>query len=215
MATVALYALDESATIDDALFDVTDKDYKPTVLSLLPFGLAWNPTPNGLMDKLLCALAKMPSRVEKRGLTLIEEMDVRTTEELLDDWERVLGLPGDCDEDPPTTLEDRREAAHAKLTGRDEINEGFFLNLAEDLGYPGATIRPEHNPFQMGVSVMGDSFYSDGGHWTYTFTLILANSTPNDGQLQCLVREYAQAHEIVHFEYPGQAAGVYIIEGPR
>ncbi len=213
MATVELFALDESATIDDALFDVTTEDYKPTVIQVLPDGLAWKPTPSGKMDKLFCAWSKEPSRVEKRGADLIEEMDVRTTEELLPDWERNLGLPGSCT-NPPTTLDDRREAAHAKLTGRDIRNEQFFLDLAADLGYPNASIRREHNPFQMGVSDMGDAFYSDGGHWTYTWTLILLTSTDNDGALQCQMRENAQAHEVVHFEYPGQAAGVFIIENP-
>jgi len=214
MAAVELFTLDESAAIDDALFDVTTEDYKPTVAQLLPLGLAWKVKPGGFMEKLLCALSKEPSRVEKRGLDLIEEMDVRTTEELIDDWERVLGLPGDCDPNPPTLLEDRQEAAHAKLTSRDEINAGFFITLAANLGYPGATIRTEYDPFQMGVSAMGDAFFSDGGHWTYTWTLILLNSTDNDAILQCLVRESAQAHVIVHFEYPGQGVGVFIIENP-
>lgn len=215
MPVVDIFAEDYSGTIDATTFDVVSDDYKRVVPQFLPLGLAWKVKPGGTMDKLHCALAKEPSRVEFRGLNVLEEFDPRTSQELLEDWERVLGLPDPCDDDPSTVLADRQEAAHAKLTARDEVNESFFIELADDLGYPGATIRQEHAPFECGISDCGDALQGWQGHWTYTWTLILLNSTDNDKTLQCLVRLYAQAHIIVHFEYPGQAAGVFIIEAPN
>ena len=214
MAIVNIYALDDNASLEDGLFDVVTDDYKASIQKFLPFGLAWNIKKGGLMDKLYCAMAYEPSRVERRGRDLIEEMDVRTTQELLEDWERVLGLPGDCSPVVVQTDDDRREAAHAKLANKSSSNEQFFLDLAANLGYPGATIRHEHNPFECGISACGDALQGWQGGWTYTWTLIAGVSTPNDALLQCLLREAAQAHVTLHFEYPGQAAGVFIIESP-
>ena len=219
MPPVDLYALDDNAALDDGLFDVVTDDYKFSILQFLPQGLAWNPTPGGLMDKLFCALSFEPSRVERRGLDLLEEYDPRTTQELLEDWERVLDLPGDCDPPGTQTDDERRAAVLAKLTQQAFSSVPFFLDLASDLGYPSAQIIHEHDPFECGISVCGDALKGDEGHWTYTWTLITGATSANDAILQCLVREAAQAHVVVHFVYPGQTyPGVvpadFIIENP-
>lgn len=219
MATVDLYALGYSGSIDDSPFDVVTSDYKYSLWQFLLQGLAWKPKPGGLMDKLFCALSYEPSRVERRALDLLEEYDPATMQELLEDWERVLNLPGDCVEPSTQTEDDRREAILAKLTQSSASSEPFFLQLASDLGYASASIVHEHNPFECGVSACGDPLQHDEGGWTYTWTLIAGDTTPNDGILQCLIREVAQAHVTVHFVYPGQtypgeSPADFIIESP-
>lgn len=202
MPDVDIYALDESATIDDGFFDVVHKDYFQVLRQLLPQGFAWNIKPGGVMERLLCALGYEPARVERRAAELIEEADPRTTEELLPDWERIAGLPGACNTNPPTTLEGRRAALVAKLTERVAESRTFFLALAAELGYPLAEIRHEHQPFQCGISRCGDPLQGWHGQWTYAWTLIANATTENDDTLRCLVLEYAQAHTTVLFEFP-------------
>jgi uncharacterized protein YmfQ (DUF2313 family) len=205
-----LFGLEDSASLDDGIFDVVTKDYAHTILQFYPNGRAWIIKLKGVFDNLLCAWSFEPSRVERRGRDLISESDPLKTQELLEDWERVLGLPGDCEE-PPSTLEGRQSAVHAKLTQKSFSSITFFLRLADRLGYPFAIIRNEHKPFQCGISVCGDALQGHHGHWTYTWTLITNDTTENDATLRCLVREAAQAHAIVHFEFPGQET---IVEAP-
>jgi uncharacterized protein YmfQ (DUF2313 family) len=205
MPDVDFQSLDENATEDQGVFDVTTDDYCPTWPQLLPRGFAWKPKPGGIMDRLFCALAQEASRIERRGRDLIEEMDPRTTQELLEDWERVLALPGPCVENPPTTVEGRRAAVHAKLANQQFSSRTFFLELAEDLGYPNATISSLHDPFICGGSVCGDPLQGHHGSWTYAWLFTANDTSENDEQLRCLIRESAQAHVIVHFDFPGQS----------
>lgn len=202
MPEVELGSGEFSGSQDDGLFDVIFEDYCTVTRQLSPEGFAWQIKPGGVMAKLLCALGYEASRIERRVSELLEEVDPRTTEELLPDWERNAGLPGKCNTNPPSTLEGRREALHAKLTERVSDSPSFFLALADGLGYPNAEIRREHAPFQCGISACGDALQGHHGHWTYAWTLIANDTTENDDTLRCLVLDYAQLHTVVLFEFP-------------
>lgn len=177
----------------------TTEDYCQVLKQLLPQGHAWRLKPDGVFEKLICALGLEFSRVERRMRDLIRESDVRESYELLEDWERLLGLP-DCAETPATTAA-RQAAAHAKLTARSSGNEPFFLAMAARLGYPAAEIRREYDPF-LCTSNCDHSLRGWDGSWGVTWTLVANATGPNDDTLECMVRAYAQAHEIVLFEYP-------------
>lgn len=197
---IDIFALDDSASFDDGEFDVVNENFVPVINQLFPTGPIWTWRPGGVMEGLIRALSYEPSRVEQRALQLLSEMDPRTTEELIDDWESYLGLPGQ-NLNPPTDLEDRQEAVHAKFTSRSVGNEPFFLELADSLGYPSAEIRREGRPFRCGSSC-GDSLRGYRGYWLDTWTLIANLSTANDETLQLFVNHYKQDQEIVLFEFP-------------
>lgn len=202
MPDVDMFASDDAATIDDGLFDVTTEDYAFSIEQLLPQGLAWNFKPGGVAKQLFRALGLEFSRIERRVRELIEEADPRTTQELLADWERVAGLPAICEGgDAPTTIEGRQAALHTKLTARPSGNAPFFLGIAESLGYPDAEIRYEGDPF-LCTDPCTDGLYGHEGGWLYFWTLVANASGDNDATLQCLVRDYAQAHEITAVEFP-------------
>lgn len=176
--------------------------YLAMFVKLLPTGHAWRLDPDGVVMKLLRGLAQECARVEQRARDLIEEMDVRTAtaEGLLPDWERVLGLPEKCGT-PPTTLDARRRAAHAKLTQRSVGTVPFMLELAAKLGYPDAEILSANDPFVC-TSECTHALYGADGFWDSTFLLLPNGTTENDGTLHCLVQQFAQAHEIAIFEEP-------------
>jgi uncharacterized protein YmfQ (DUF2313 family) len=74
---------------------------------------------------------------------ILIEADPRTTYELLADWERVAGLPGECVASLAQTVEQRRAALVAKLVERGGQSRAYFIALAAKLGYT-VTITEYH-----------------------------------------------------------------------
>lgn len=192
----------ESAVSNDPLVvpTIDPGEYERALVQLLPHGYAWNLDPDGIVRQLLAGLAVEFARVEERAAALIEEADPRTTDELLEDWERVLGLPEECGT-PPSTLAGRRLAAYTKLTSRPVGNVPFFLAMAAKLGYPNAEIFRLFDPFTC-VSECTHSLWGADGYWDSAWLFLFNDTTENDGTLQCLAQQYAQAHEIVLFTAP-------------
>lgn len=120
---------------------------------LLPPGQVLPTEAGSTLMKLLQGLAGEYARLEQRGCDLIEEMDPRTTFELIDDWERVLGLPSDCGP-PPTSLEDRRAAILARLINNNASTLETLRMIAAAWGAP-ATIR-RRVPIQLGLWQLGE-----------------------------------------------------------
>lgn len=122
-------------------------DYERQLLALRPPGPAWAEN-----DALLSGMAVGLARLHNRALDLIEEADPRTTYEMLAAWERVAGLPDVCPHSPnhyddgEQTIEERQRRLVQKLTSLGGQSRAYFIQLAEALGYPGATIT-EFRPF--------------------------------------------------------------------
>lgn len=71
--------------------------------------------------------------------TLLLETDPRTTDTLLDDWERVYGLPDTCGV-AGGTLEERRARLTAKVAETGGLSRTYFEHLAEVMGYADTTV---------------------------------------------------------------------------
>ena len=83
--------------------------YLKMVLSLLPSGIAWPKDPGFVTHSVAQVLAEELARNDSRIRALLEEADPRTTLEMIEDWERVLGLPNECTPEGQT-LQARRNA---------------------------------------------------------------------------------------------------------
>lgn len=68
--------------------------YARAIQKLLPPSKIWQIDLAGVLSEVFLAAGDELARVDQRALDLIEEADPRTTDELLPDFERVLGLPG-------------------------------------------------------------------------------------------------------------------------
>lgn len=179
---------------------ISPADYERALVQLLPRGPAWNLDPAGDLRKLLRGAGTELARVEQRAAELVEEIDPRTTTEMIEDWERALGLPEKCGT-PPTTLQGRRLAAYTKLTSRPVGNIPLFLSMAAKLGYPDAEVFRMYDPFTC-VSECTHALWGAEGYWDSAWLFLFNGTTENDGTLQCLARQYAQAHDVVMFEAP-------------
>lgn len=183
---------------------------------LLPVGAAWSREPDAVMTDLLDALAQEYARLDTRADALIDEADVRTSLELLGDWERVLGLPNPCTASVSTT-DGRRLAAWQALAMQAGHTRAFYVQLAASIG---ATIEihefdpavdsyaPDLTPllavpgayrFVWRVHVLSATDF-----WLFRAGFGRAGDRLQDGgalDLECLINAAKPAHTSVIFTY--------------
>ncbi len=130
-------------------------DYQAQLFALQPSGRALPQEPDSVWGRLLSALANEFERIELRSDTLVQESDPRSTYELLPDWERICGLPGECFTALSASIGARRAAAVAQLTGAGGQSPAYFASLAQlmELGLE----VTEFKPFFAGISRCGQS----------------------------------------------------------
>lgn len=183
-------------------------DYQAQLVALQPPGAALPADGGGVWGQLLAALAAEPTRVDNRADALIRETDPRATAELLEDWERVCGLPGAC-ATGAGTLQERRASVVATLTAVGGQTPAYYLRTAGDLGY--AITIDEFRPFVTGLSRCGDALngphevrhvwrvtvhgprvtmFRTGASATGERLLDIADAT----ELACVLRRYMPAH---------------------
>lgn len=188
-------------------------EYRDQLIALQPPGLA---LPRGLEStwaKLLHAIADELARAEVRAGQLRDETDIRTTSELLADWERVAGLPDPCVA-ATQTLAERREALVQRLVNLGGQSRQFFIDLAARLGYTVTIAEPK--PFRVNVNAAGDPLYAD--EWSFVWQVqapagIVRDFRVNenavgdalrswgDELLECVVGRLKPAHTLVQFSY--------------
>lgn len=149
--------------------------YVDQLRSLLPPGAAWNAKAGSTLAGLLSGFASELARIDARGVDLIEEADPRTANELLVDWERLLGLPDTCTGVPETARE-RQAAAHQKLTSTGGQTIAYFIELAAKTGF--LIEIEEHRPALVGTTCDTPIY---GESWAFAWTV---HVLPFDGYLQ-------------------------------
>jgi uncharacterized protein YmfQ (DUF2313 family) len=167
--------------------------YRGLLQQLLPLGHAWTRDPDATLTTLLEALGVEFVRVDLRADDIVEEADVRTAVQLLDNWEELAILPG-SGVTTPTTTADRQAALHAQLTKRLSSSHASIIQIAERLGYTSVSIREDGDAFRVGYSAVGDALQQ--GYWIHHFTVIATRpaSLADDTQLTYLVDDAKPAH---------------------
>ena len=189
------------------------KNYKSTLLNLLPVGLAWPREKGTNLDNFITAVAEEPNRVDLRVEDMLKESYPLTSSELLPDWERITGLPGECQE-APETLQFRREAVDQKLASTGGQSKQFYIDLAAKIGFE-VTIT-EYQPFKVGRNTMGQPL--NGDDWAYAWQVNAPEETIRDFKtgnsavgeplriwgneiLECVIGQVKPAHTYVLFAY--------------
>jgi len=191
-------------------------EYVTLLQNAMPFGLAWARAADSFVTKLLTGIAAEFARIDARALDIIKESDPRTVTELIDEWEAFAGLPDPC-VTQEQTLEQRRVALSAKLLMQGGQSPAYFIGMAEDLGYEGATI--DHQFFMMNCNDdCNASLHSEDDAFFWTLNLpsnggffIMNCNSPCDEALaswgdeviECRVNRYSPAHTTVNFAYLG------------
>lgn len=194
--------------------------YKAQLAALLPRGRAWPREDGSILMQLMQAEADELARVDGRISDLLEEVDPRSALELLEDWERVAGLPDGCIP-APDSIAERRAALLSRVTGQGGQSRAYFIELAARIGY--AITIDEFRPFAAG-SLAGEDLNGDA--WAHTwrvnvqpaavdtgtgFTITYFTAGSNAGErlagfgsldLECVISRARPAHTTVLFSYP-------------
>lgn len=182
-------------------------EYEQLLYRLLPPGPAWegeNPLIEGLAPSL--------TRVHQRADALMKEIDPAQTTELIDRYETVYGLPDSCTPDGVQSLVQRQQRLDAKANVAGGINEQFYRNQLDALGYTTATIEqfqnldstpdPEWGEFwryYWRVNIPADA----NVNWqTCTSACDSAIRTWGDTVAECVIEKLAPSHTVVVFAYP-------------
>lgn len=91
------------------------EQYRQQMSQLLPPGTVWARARNSILQRLLRGLSESLYRVDVRADDLYRETDPQQTYELLERWERVLGLPDECTVQGSLTVYERGRAVVSKL----------------------------------------------------------------------------------------------------
>jgi uncharacterized protein YmfQ (DUF2313 family) len=196
MAAVNIYALETTPTTADGEIDVIDLTCVGPFQALLPPGVAWTRDADAELTALITALSYEYSRIKRRGRELLEELDPRTTYEMLEDFERVYGLPSDCV--VPTTLEGRRSALHARMLGNVDPTSANFIDLAAELDYTATIETYTSGEMFTCVSPCTDPLY--GRDWMFVWD-VLTERGDDDDALECAIEALSPLHTLVRFFY--------------
>ncbi|MDB5432436.1 MAG: hypothetical protein JWP35_3552 [Caulobacter sp.] len=193
----------------------TAADYLDQLKGLLPTGPAWSRAPGSVLSKLLTGIAQEFARVDARARQLMEEADPRTSVEMLDDWERVLGLPDDCTA-AATTVPARQIACFRKLAALGGQTPAFYVGVAASLGYLVEIheFDPDVDDYEPGLDISGNKWRMVWRVDVLTstdFTLFRAGASSagdrlgsgGSTDLECVIRELRPAHTHVVFSYSG------------
>lgn len=153
-----------------------------------------------LLMRLLSCFASELARLEAAAWDIVNQSDPGVATTLLEDWERVLGLPGECFGDQELTVEERQVNAHVKLFGAGQITTmQWYEDIATALGF---TITLEENPATTNPRIFGAAGFGDeappfGGRGGYANLNITALSAGNEKVLKCIYYKFKPAHVII------------------
>ena len=174
--------------------------YASQLMALLPPGWAWTRDTGSDMHLFMKGLAAEPARIHERIEDLLDEMDPSKTVELLTEWETVWGLPDPCT-GQLDTLGDRRAALLARVRAVGGQSPGFFIRLAESLGY---TITIDEN-VDGDPTVWRVNAPETTVHWARAGQARAGDKIRTWGNeiLECAILSVNPAHLTVLFAYGG------------
>jgi len=157
-----------------------------------------------ILRRLLSCFASELVRVQTDAFKLLNETDPGVATDLLEDWERVLGLPEKCFEDLSLTVEERQVIAHTKLFELGQTtSKSFYVEYAASLGFT-ITINEipvDTAPRIMGVARMGvERMGGRGGYSILEITIV--DGTSDNEILKCALNKAKQAHVIITWIEP-------------
>ncbi|MCU1276556.1 MAG: Bacteriophage tail protein [bacterium] len=190
---------------------MTGAQYLAQLQALLPQGGAWPRDRDATLTALLQAWADELARVDLRGDQIVDEDDVRSTFELLADWERVAGLPDSCVGAGQTTQQ-RRAALVQRVTSLGGQSRAYFIAVAAALGF--AITIDEFRPYTVEDNCEKPLY---NGPWAFSWRVNSAlhtvkKFTVNDSvedpiafwsnvPLECVINRLKPAHTVVIFAY--------------
>jgi uncharacterized protein YmfQ (DUF2313 family) len=193
----------------------TEAEVVDECMALLPGGWAWPRSAQSGVGQFMQALGSSLSAFEAAAESQVLEVDPRTAQQMLADYERVLG-PDPCGRDLLALApSDAARLAYQRWTAGGGQSIAFFVALAASLGvaititetvlsqagafWCGATTLaspPEQYSWRVNLpTAVVDYFVAGGSHAGEC----LGSFAPN--LVACVIRLFAPAHTTVVFNY--------------
>lgn len=183
------FIADTAATVAKALYN----HYPPGAVWSFEEGTRFYRFLHGLGDEL--------SRVQNKILDLLQtESDWSKTDEMLEDWERVAGLPDHCNTNPATDKAVRRKQLHGKMTASGGQSPSYYKEIADRVTGQACTLTEFSRAHYWHVSIPNndvDLFQAGDPPGTP-----LAQYTSGVNELMCLFDRIKPAHTIVTYIFP-------------
>ncbi len=142
----------------NALAELGAADFLGAIQRLLPTGAAWPRDLDATLTRFWGGVADEVAALHARAGDLSEvESDPAQASELLSDFERAFGLPDPC-APQQQTLEQRRLALLARISGLGGQSRAYFIATANAIGY--AITIDEFRPFRVGINRVCDHLYT-------------------------------------------------------
>ena len=187
MATIEIQGFTVNAAATAATLDCYNRSRVSEVFDLLPVGIMWPRATDTVLHKTVSGLALEFSRIDKRCEAMTREADPAQTLELLEGWERVCGLPDDCDRVLAPTIPERRADVLEVLAGDIDQTPAFYEALAASYGYAPPTIT-RNAPFFAGKNcTRTDPVCHKEAQISFTWTYATG---ADDQLLECKLRKY-------------------------
>lgn len=170
--------------------------YRDQFTALQPPGAALPVEPTTQWQTLLLALAEEFARLDARVDELWEAADPRTTAELIEEWESVVGLPDECTGDI-TLLSDRRNAVLGRLTAVGAQNRQYYIDLAARAGFVVTITETVAHTWQ--VNSPADTLQSARAGIAVAGTPLRLYG--REAILECLLDRVKPAHTVLLFNY--------------
>jgi len=178
--------------LPDVAADVVTLRYREALVQHLPTGLAWVFEEDTAMGRLVTGVAKCFGRIDVFERAVVRQLDPRTADFGLVDWERVLRL-----DLAGLTLAQKRTKVMAAVRARGGQSIPYWTAFLEGLGYENVVVESLEDRFRCGDRIRKRL---QGHAWAYTIK-ISANSIPDlDEQMMASVKKAAKTTTIVHFE---------------
>lgn len=172
--------------------------YARQLKQLLPSGAAWPRGVGSRLSALLLGLAEELARVDARAGNLVDELDPRTTLELLPDFERVYGLPDECLGALPEAISERQVLVTQKAIAMGGQSRAFFIAVALTFGYVIEITEPAPHEWVVNFPdvELGELVNFRAGSRAGER---LAGYAQLD--IECILARLAPAHTVVSFTY--------------
>lgn len=192
--------------------------WRAQMLSLLPPGLAWPRDDDAQLGRVMGGFAEEFARIEGRAAQLLDECHPISALEMLQDWERVLGLPDAC---VPVTgsIRERQMAAATRFAAEGGQSIAYYTALAATLGF-----QVEISEFHAFTADSDCTEMCCDDDWSFVWQVDVvegddlgdisdawfnADSNADEyvrsfgsTQLECLIGRARPAHTLVLFSYP-------------
>lgn len=169
----------------------THENFRQALLYLLPMGPIWSREPGSLCHYWASIIGQVYVRNSDRAIELLQVSFPGTATELLDEWEKTVGLPDPCVGEV-TDLQLRQRLVVDRLVSSVDSNINFYIMYAKK--YFGFDITiDQFTPFRLGTHLNRPL---GGEDWSHTWRI---RSDQDLKYLPCIFNRISPTHTLVYY----------------